>query len=221
MSDFVKGLLTVLIAPTLSFPMLALLNRWLGHHLGDTTVIVVAAVFGLAYGLMAGILLIYNLSSLKGWLELVIDTTWSLPTTFLGFIVGSLIFPFVANPSRADSENKGWISYKARGSGAYGNTFLQTLGTVNLGGPGQHERMHLLQERIFGPAFLPIQVVNYAATFLIQVVWTFTVGGLLYLTKIRQKPYFEPPSGSAMKGFLGWIYYATFFELWAYATGNP
>jgi len=107
------------------------------------------------------------------------------------------------------------------GSNGFGKKVLQTLGTINIGGAGQHEPMHLLQARIFGVLYLVIFGLNYIITFTTQVLWTFTLGGLLWLLKVREKPYFRPPSRSAVKGFFGWIYYATFFELWAYAAGNP
>jgi hypothetical protein len=81
--------------------------------------------------------------------------------------------------------------------------------------------MHLLQARIFGPLYLPLFGASYVVTFLIQVLWTFTIGGILWLAKVRTKAYFRPPARSAVSGFFGWIYFATPFELWAYASGNP
>ena len=89
---------------------------------------------------------------------------------------------------------------------------------MNLGGAGNHERVHLLQARILGPLYLVIFGINYAVNFFIQVLWSITIGGLLALLKVRDKAYFQPPSTSAVKGFWGWIYYANLFELWAYAT---
>jgi hypothetical protein len=98
---------------------------------------------------------------------------------------------------------------------------LQIWGTVNIGGAGQHERMHLLQARIFGPLYLPLFAVNYLGNFLVQSLWTITVGGILWLAKLREKPYFRPSDSSVVSGFFGWIYYATLFEFWAYKSGNP
>ncbi len=98
---------------------------------------------------------------------------------------------------------------------------LQTHGTLNLGGAGQHERMHLLQARIFGPLFLPLYLLCYAVTAVIQLLWTATLGWILVVAKVRQKAPLQPPANSVVSGFVGWIYYATLFELWAYGTGNP
>src|SRR6266542_6687880 len=93
---------------------------------------------------------IYDLGSPKGWISLLVDMTWSAPNTVWGFVVGNLIFWFVGSPSRADSADQGWIVFKPYSSSGFGHGVLQTHGTVNLGGPGQHEKMHLLQARIFG-----------------------------------------------------------------------
>ncbi|MGA1794866.1 MAG: hypothetical protein ACMUIL_03305 [bacterium] len=175
------------------------------------------AILGLLYGLQAGILVIYNLSAFKGWLEVFVDMTWSLLNTVFGFIVGNLVYPFLGDISRSRSRDSGWIVYMPTRSMG----FAQTLGTINIGGAGQHERMHLLQARIFGPLYLIIFGVNYVVNFVIQLLWTFTIGGLLWLIKGREKPYFRPSSRSVVSGFFGWIYYANLFELWAYASGNP
>ena len=55
----------------------------------------------------------------------------------------------------------------------------QTIGTVNLGGPGAHERIHLLQARILGPTFLVLVGLSYVVTAVIQLVWTITIGAVL------------------------------------------
>src|SRR5262249_12552597 len=114
--------------------------------------------------------------------------------------------------------NTGWIVYTPRNSSGFGVDVLQTLGTINIGGSGNHERVHLVQARIFGPLYLPVFGVNYVVNFLVQVLWTFTIGGLLWLTKLRERPFLRPPDRSAVHGFFGWIYFATLFELWAYGT---
>jgi hypothetical protein len=222
MSGLIKGLLTVFAAAALAAAAILLANFLLGTPVPVPWAALAGAVFGLGYGLQAGIYGIYPLEGIKGWVELVVDLTWSLPNTLFGFVVANCIYPFFGDISKNQSKNSGWIVYlpPAGGSG-FGQKVLQTLGTVNIGGAGQHERMHLLQARIFGVFYLVLFALNYVCTFLIQVLWTFTLGGLLWLLKIRSKPYFRPSSHSAVQGFFGWIYYATFFELWAYASGNP
>jgi hypothetical protein len=221
MASWVKGLLTVLICSLLAPGFLALLNLIFGAPVDYWVALLVGGIFGLTYGLEAGILTIYALDTFKGWVCLLADMTWSLPNTIFGFVFGNIVYLFFGVPSRANSAGQCWISYRARGSSGFGVSTLQVLGTVNIGGAGQHERMHLLQTRAFGPLYLPIFAANYVVNFLIQVLWTFTIGGLLWLLKVRVKPYFSPPSRSVVSGFFGWIYYANLFELWAYASGNP
>jgi len=219
MSSALKGVVTVVVSLAVSLCAAAVISLATGASLG--VLLVIGTLFGVGYGLEAGILGSYDLSAGKGWLELLVDLTWSLPNTVFGFVIGNLIYMWFGGPSRADSENRAWIVFKARGSGTFGRKVLQTLGTVNLGGAGQHERMHLLQARIFGPLYLPLVGLSYGVTSLLQLLWTCTLGWVLRLTGVRQTAFLEPPARSAVHGFFGWIYYATPMELWAYASGNP
>lgn len=218
MPDFVKGLLTVLFSIGLSTLTLYVLGSFFPNAAAGFAL--TGAIFGLLYGLEAGILTIYDLDRPLGWVQLLADMTWSLPNTIFGFVLGNLIYLIKTGsaPSRADSRGAGWIVYQ--GSFGGGNVY-QTLGTVNLGGAGEHERMHLLQVRIFGPLYLAIFGANYVVNFLLQSLWTITLGALLAALKCRQSACLQPPSTSAVQGFWGWIYYANVFELWAYASGNP
>jgi len=219
MSDVVKGFLTVLVSTVLSIGLGAL-GFIAGNDVG-TAILIAAAIFGLLYGLETGVLVSYDLGGGLGWLQLLVDLTWSLPNTIFGFLIGNSIYIFFGSPSRAESRYQGWVVFMPRGTSGFGHDVLQTFGTVNLGGAGQHERMHLLQARIFGPLYLPLFLCFYIVTSLMQLLWTATLGAILYAVKIRTTAYLTPPAHSAVSGFLGWIYYATPFELWAYAAGNP
>jgi len=68
--------------------------------------------------------------------------------------------------------------------------------------------------------FFVIYFGNYIINFLIQGLWTITLGMILCLVKIREKSYFCPPKDathkSVVSGFFGWIYYYTIFEFWGY-----
>jgi hypothetical protein len=189
-----------------------------GAMLGTGWLLLFGLGFGLLYGLMAGLLRAYDLSSQTGVLALLVDLTWSFPNTVVGFAFGNLLYICFGNPSRAQSENQGWISYRARGTSGFGVDVLQTIGTVNLGGAGNHEKVHLLQARIFGPFYIPFVIANYIVTGTIQILFTLTIGAILKATGKRDTAYLRPPAGSAVKGFFGWIYFATLIELWAYAT---
>lgn len=215
-----QGVVTCLLSIVLPPIVLLILTAVLPGHLHLPTLLLVGGGFGLLYGLEAGILCIYDLNTVPGWFALVVDLTWSLPNTVLGFVLGNPIYIIFGTPSRTASEGQGWIVFQG-GSSRFGTTVLQTLGTVNLGGAGQHERMHLLQARLLGPLYIPLVAASYVITFVLQVLFTFTLGLFLMLIGRRNKPYLEPPASSAVGGFLGWIYYATPMELMAYSLGNP
>jgi len=219
MPNWVKGILTFLVAATHGFVTGFLISLAIDDSDLKVVAIFVGGGFGVLYGLEAGLCVSYDLNGI-GWLQLFIDMTWSLPNTIWGFIIGNIFFIFFGFPSRDLSKNHGFIAFKPRGSGSFGNSVLQTHGTVNLGGAGQHELVHVLQARVFGPLFLPIYLVNYIINSLIQGLWTITLGMILWLVKIREKPYFCPPENATNKsvvpGFFGWIYYYTIFEFWGY-----
>jgi len=217
MPRILQGLLTPVLTAAFATLTLVLVDLIAGRPVPLVAAALAGVIIGGAYGIQAGILLIYNLSSPPGWAQLIVDMTWSLPNTVFGFIVGNAVYVFFGWPTRSSSENSGWIVYQPRGTSGLGIDVLQTLGTINIGGTGAHERVHLVQARIFGPLYLLIFGLNYVVNFLLQVLWTFTIGGLLWLIKLREKPFFRPPSGP-VPGFFGWIYRATIFELWAYAT---
>ena len=221
MPNWLKGVLTVILATGMSGAVLMLLNLAADEPLETAVAFLIGAAFGLLYGLEAGILLAYDLNTFVGWVKLVADFTWSFPNTVWGFVIGHIVFIWVGSPSRELSEGAGWIAFKPRGTGDFGNKVLQTHGTLNLGGAGQHEQLHVLQARCFGPLFLPIYALNYLVNFLVQSLWTITLGAILRKMGKRTTAWFEPDGASVAKCFFGWIYYATLFELWAYAKGNP
>lgn len=174
--------------------------------------LVAGALCGFLYGLESGFLLSYRLDRLSGWLVLLCDLTWSYPNTLFGLILGNLFYPFFGSLSRELSEGKNWIAYAKEQEGT-----MQTLGIVNLGGEGLHERIHVFQARLLGPFFLPIFIASYIVTTVLQLLWSCTIGLFLYLRKARNVVYLRPPATFSPKGFFGWICYATPLELWAHA----
>lgn len=183
----------------------------------------VGLIVGFLYGLEATCCASYDLTNPLHWLALIVDLTWSLPNTLFGFVIGNPIYLIAAGlPDRGQSRANTWISFK----GSFGNV-LQTLGTVNLGGAGKHEPVHLLQARILGPAYLPLQLGSYVVNSVIQLVCMLLFGWWAKLAKIRDSAWFRPDAKSAVRtktgssgagDFFGWIYRYTLMELWAYAT---
>lgn len=217
---FVRTLVTAIVAVAATVGT-ALLASLLWEPLRTPWVLVVLGGIALVIGVIAGVLGSYDLTTGKGWALLLVDHTWAMPSTLFGAVVGNLVYPFFGTPSSAMSAGNGWVAYEARGSSGFGVDVLQTLGTVNIGGAGNHERVHLLQSRILGPLYLPVVALSYVATTLVQCLWSATIGLVLWLAKVRRRPWFSAPSASAVSGFWGWIYYATPMELWAYATEGP
>jgi hypothetical protein len=227
MSRFARGVLTLAVCVAVMPLMLLAANAASGGRLRSTLVLATGLVAALVYGLCTAILCSYDLSKRAGWIQILVDLTWSLPNTLFGLVFGNLIYPFFGAPSRDLSDGEGWISYRPRGSD-FGVNVKQTLGTVNLGGRGAHEMVHVVQARILGPLYLPLQAASYVVNFFAQILFTATIGAILSLTGVRRKPYLEPPgttssagvvvSRSAVGGFWGWIYYYTVMELWAYGT---
>jgi hypothetical protein len=215
--SFVRTIVTALVAAALAIGA-TLLYSLLWAFLRTTWVLVVVGAIAFVLGIIAGVVGSYDLRTPSSWAMLFLDHVWALPSTLFGAVVGNLVYPFFGNPSSALSASKDWVAYAPRGSSGFGVDVLQTLGTVNIGGAGAHERVHLLQARILGPLYLPTVAASYVVTSLIQFLFTGTIGLLLWVLKIRQRPYFSAPSTSAVKGFWGWIYHSTPIELWAYAT---
>jgi hypothetical protein len=186
-----------------------------------TALLIVGVLFGAAYGCLFGAYDAYGLlESGRGWRLLAVDLTWALPSTVAGAVLGNLIYPFFATLSYQESRRAGWLVYLAPASrtSGFGRDVLQTIGTVNIGGRGAHEHVHLQQARLLGPLYLPAVIVGYLGTGLVQFGWTGTVGLVLWLLRLRPRPWFVAPAASAVGGFWGWIYYQTPIERWAYGT---
>lgn len=215
----VSGFLTFLLCAVLPPAILVAVTAALGAPAYMLAVLLGIVTF--AYGVLATWMGAYDLGTPTGWLMLLVDLTWSLPNTVFGVLTGMWLYAFWGTPNRTNSEGRGWITYSPRSSTGFGNDVLQTLGTINIGGSGQHERMHLLQARIFGPLYLPLFGISYVITFGIQCLFTLILGFILKATGVRTTAHLNPPASSAVSGFFGWIYHSTPFEEWAYASGNP
>ena len=214
-----RAVLTGLVASLLAAAAFGLLAGLIGVE--ATGPAVVGALFGAAYGGLFGAHDVYGLpGSATGWALLAVDLTWALPSTVAGAVLGNLVYPFFGSPSTSDSRAAGWLVYQppAERTSGFGRDVLQTIGTVNIGGRGAHEHVHLAQARILGPLYLPAVILGYVATTLAQVGFTATAGLVLWIARRRPRPWFVAPDESAVSGFWGWIYYQTPIERWAYGT---
>jgi hypothetical protein len=180
--------------------------------------LVIGAVIGAVYGSIAGWAGAYDLGDSGQVGALIVDCTWSLANTAFGLLIGVPIYAIVGSLSQTATKHSTWLEFHAPPSASFGNSVLQTLGTVNLGGAGKHERVHLVQARVLGPLYLPLQAASYVLNTVLQGLWCATFGWILRATGKRQRVPLQAPADSAVSGGWGWIYRLTVLELWAYAT---
>ena len=155
-------------------------------------------------------LAIYDLSTPRGWAALLLDYTWGLPGTTLGYGL-QIVNSFVPNNGYDPvlSKQVGFITYH-NGVGLPGYT--TTLGNVNtsLGyGPGavdileNHEAVHVWQSRLFGPLF----TASY---------FGWLVGGGLVGTGY----WLFHPNQDFLSVITTTAYYDNPWEVWAYTNDN-
>ena len=74
MSELLKGVLTVIVSTLLISAMFILLNLISGRNIPFGWAAFIGALFGVGYGLEAGIVGIYPLSTFRGWVENCLTT---------------------------------------------------------------------------------------------------------------------------------------------------
>ncbi|HEX2029185.1 MAG TPA: hypothetical protein VHF25_14420 [Nitriliruptorales bacterium] len=182
----------------------------LGAPIGRTS----ALLFGLAgfvLGVVHAIAVVgtdsYDHDRRGIWL-FVVDHTWSLPNTVLGSLFLALNLIFRNPPDRAQSEHRSTVVLR----GGLLPGFATTIGNVEAGTSkhtSQHEYVHVLQARIFGPAYVPLVIVNY-------VLATIFPYWLLY------HDHKSRPIRTVRDYFVRGVYPHTWHEEWAYAVqGSP
>lgn len=134
-----------------------------GLLVGDTIGLFVWALLGLALGAVYGWAIttvkVYDFGSAGGVIAYVIDHTWSMANTAIGalYLAGNLLFG-----NRVDRLFTGRNVVGLR-NGVFPG-FATTIGTVQAGtgmGIDDHEAVHVMQARIFGPLYIPMVLGNY------------------------------------------------------------
>jgi hypothetical protein len=173
---------------------------------------IVGAILCLSVGVLHGWALAvahaYDLSSWRGLSVYVIDHTWSGVNTLAGAM---FLLVALALGSRLDLA-------ATRGSNRIGMAegvlpgYATTIGIVQAGTGrrvDRHEAVHILQARIFGPAYLPLVVAGY-------VLATVLPYWLIYHDRRSQ-----PITGFGAYFHRG-VYPHTWHEEWAYRVqGTP
>ncbi|MFD2078653.1 hypothetical protein SAMN05421678_113144 [Actinopolymorpha cephalotaxi] len=154
-----------------------------GGRSGLVAGLAAGGVPGAAFGWAVAAFEPYDLTSVRGITRYVADLTWSLPNTWLGAVLltGNLL---AGNRVVAElSRHGGTVHLAGRTLPAMnGVRYVTTVGTVVAGiaAPAAtpaarallaHERGHVLQARLFGPAYVPSVLVNYAAATVLPLWW--------------------------------------------------
>lgn len=179
---------------------------------GDLVDRVAAVALG-ALGLLAGALHAravvatdsYPPDRRGAWLA-VVDHTWSLPNTVAGSLLLAVALALGNRPDPDRSRHRSTVVLR---EGVMPG-FATTIGTVEAGTThhlAAHEYLHVLQARLFGPAYLPLVALNY-------VVATVLPYWLVYHDRTAR------PIRSVRDYFLRGVYPHTWHEEWAYRVGG-
>lgn len=167
--------------------------------------VVIGSLVGLALGVLQGWCAAKAASypdDARGWWLMVLDNTWSLPNTCVGslFLALNLVFG-----NRVDATMTAGRTTIVLRDGVFGG-FATTLGNVEAGSTSaiaDHEYIHVLQARIFGPLYVPLVVLNY-------VVATILPYWLLYHDRVGR------PITGVGAYFMRGVYPHVWNEEWAY-----
>lgn len=111
-------------------------------------------------------------TGVKGWLLLVVDYTWSLPNTIIGSLYLAINFMLGNRLDLAQSRHR---SSLVLSNGIFAG-FATTLGPVEAGTNehiADHEYVHVLQARIFGPLYIPLILLNYPIATILPYWWLY------------------------------------------------
>ncbi|GAA2755961.1 glycine zipper family protein [Actinopolymorpha rutila] len=143
----------------------------------------IGGVPGAVFGWAVAAFVPYDLACVRGIARYAVDLTWSLPNTWLGAVLltGNLL---AGNHVVGGLSRHGGTVHLARGTlpAMGGVRYVTTVGTVVAGisapavSPAArallaHERGHVLQARLLGPAYVPLVLVNYAVWAVLPLWW--------------------------------------------------
>ncbi|HEY7339184.1 MAG TPA: toxin TcdB middle/N-terminal domain-containing protein [Bryobacteraceae bacterium] len=143
------------------------LTTGFGALLGGATFGYFGFLMGGLNGLFTGTRQIYDWSSIWGWAAFLSDSTWGIIGTSLGNFAN--VYDLIAAPSSYRSDLSRRQNRQVYDHGLYlDKNDADTFGNVtsNLSGGGganilKHESTHILQNRIFGPAYIAVSVAWY------------------------------------------------------------
>lgn len=178
-----------------------------GGGLGFLIGALIGLALGAVYGWAITAVRAYDYGSAGGIVAYVVDHTWSVLNTLVGalFLAGNVVF---GNKLDRTFSQRGVVGLQ---NGVFPG-FATTIGTVQAGtnmGIDDHEAVHVLQARIFGPLFIPMVLVNY-------ILATVLPYWLLYHDRTAR------PITGLFTYFKRGVYPHTWNEEWAYKVqGTP
>jgi hypothetical protein len=179
-----------------------------GGPIGLLVGLAIGLALGAAYGWAITAGKAYDYSSPGGVVAFVVDHSWSVLNTLVGslFLAGNVVFGNKLD--KAFTQNRNRIGLH---NGVFPG-FATTIGTVQAGtgmGIDDHEAVHVLQARIFGPMYMPLVIGNY-------ILATVLPYWLLYHDRTAR------PITGLFTYFKRGVYPHTWNEEWAYKVqGTP
>ena len=135
----------------------------LGYLGGNLTVALVLGAVGLALGLVHGFSMAYGHAYDFGnggcWVKFILDNTWSVVNSLAGSLY-QLVNLIIINPITQTGAGTGTVVHRRGVLPGYATTIGQVIASDD---PGvqDHERLHVLQARIFGPLYIPLVMASY------------------------------------------------------------
>ncbi len=135
----------------------------LGYLGGNLTVALILGAVGLGLGILHGICMAighaYDFGDGISWVKFVLDNTWSVTNSLAGSLY-QLVNLIIFNPITQTGAGTGTVVHRRGIIPGYATTIGQVIASEN---PGvqDHERLHVLQARIFGPAYIPLVMASY------------------------------------------------------------
>ncbi|HLY73278.1 MAG TPA: glycine zipper family protein [Planctomycetota bacterium] len=179
----------------------------MGFLSGNWIVALVLGLVGLGLGLVHGFAMAfgdcYDYSDGISWFKFILDNTWSVTNSLAGSIyqtVNLIIF----NPITQTGAGTGTVVHHRGVIPGYATTVGNVIASDD---PGvqPHERLHVLQARIFGPLYLPLVIASY-------IIGTVLPYWLIYHNYQRW------PITSFGTYFMNGVYPHAWNEEWAYRT---
>jgi hypothetical protein len=183
-----------------------------GVLVGAAGVLVGAAALGIfANAVMSGAMQIYDWGSWTGWVSFLVDYSWGIVGTALGGVV-HIVNAFYGNRGYREDVSRRQNRHVYDGGFGFGNfAFTQGNVTSNLKGRTgdllDHESLHTLQSRLFGPLF--------QASYIAWLV----VGGALAVVIFG--PIAAAKGENYGEAIMDVAYRDNPWETWAYCNENP